>query len=307
MTTILIGVDGSPGSDDALAFARPLAAASDADVVLVDAFRYDDTPSRASNLAFRNTLKKDAEDTLRGAAARLEGVNPERVKTTAVACTSPARALDHLATTHNAELIVVGSAHAGRLGRIVPGSTAERLLHGAPCPVAVVPKGYRPEHGGQRPQIGIAYDGSKESEAALHAATLITTALGGQLRVIKVFDATSYAAPAMMGGPGYIETRATIEQDVEAALDATIARLPEAVHPESVFLAGDVVHELVTQSTGLDLLVAGSRGYGPLRAVLLGGVTGRLIREAACPLLIVPRGHETPLADLFGAAVAASF
>jgi nucleotide-binding universal stress UspA family protein len=307
MTTILIGVDGSPGSDDALAFAQPLAAESGATVLLASAFRYDDTPSRASNLAFRNDLKAEAERTLRRAADRLERIDPARVETTAIASTSPARALDGLAQSHHVELIVVGSAHTGRLGRIVPGSTAERLLHGAPCPVAVVPKGYRPQHGAQRPQIGVAYDGSQESEAALHAATRIATALGGQLRVIKVFDATSYAAPALMGGPGYTEMRATIEQDVEDSLEDTIAGLPEAVHPEPVFLTGDVVHELVTQSTGLDLLVAGSRGYGPARAVLLGGVTGRLIREAACPLLVVPRGHETPLADLFGAAAAATF
>jgi hypothetical protein len=78
------------------------------------------------------------------------------------------------------------------------------------------------------------------------------------------------------------------------------------VHPEPVFCAGDVVRELATQSTGLDLLVAGSRGYGPMRSVLLGGVTGRLMREAACPLIIVPRGHETPLAEMFGAAATAA-
>jgi nucleotide-binding universal stress UspA family protein len=182
MTTILIGVDGSPGADDAIAFARPLAVAARAAVVLVSAFRYDDTPSRASNLAYRAVLKAQAEDILRRAAVRLEGIDAARVNTFAVASPSAARALDRLAESEGAELIVVGSAHVGRLGRIVPGSTAERLLHGAPCPVAVVPKGYRSPTGAQRPQIGIAYNGSKESEAALHAATRIASALGGQLR-----------------------------------------------------------------------------------------------------------------------------
>ena len=50
------------------------------------------------------------------------------------------------------------------------------------------------------------------------------------------------------------------------------------------------------------VLVAGSRGYGPLRAVLLGGVNGRLVRVMSCPLIIVPRGHETPFGALFGPA-----
>jgi nucleotide-binding universal stress UspA family protein len=38
----------------------------------------------------------------------------------------------------------------------------------------------------------------------------------------------------------------------------------------------------------------GSRGYGPLRAVLLGGVAGRVLRDAACTVLVVPRGAELP-------------
>jgi nucleotide-binding universal stress UspA family protein len=41
-----------------------------------------------------------------------------------------------------------------------------------------------------------------------------------------------------------------------------------------------------TQS--LDLLVLGSRGYGPLRSVLLGGVSGHLIRTASCPVVVCP-------------------
>ena len=45
----------------------------------------------------------------------------------------------------------------------------------------------------------------------------------------------------------------------------------------------------------------GSRGYGPLRAVLLGSVSGRLVREAACPVIVVPRGVEAPLEELFAA------
>jgi nucleotide-binding universal stress UspA family protein len=47
---------------------------------------------------------------------------------------------------------------------------------------------------------------------------------------------------------------------------------------------------LVERSRGLDLLVAGSRGYGPLR-----GVSGRLSREAHCPVIVVPRGVEARL------------
>jgi hypothetical protein len=50
----------------------------------------------------------------------------------------------------------------------------------------------------------------------------------------------------------------------------------------------------------------GSRGYGPLRAVLAGGVSGRVIRGAHCPVVVMPRGVEAPLGELFGATAKAS-
>jgi nucleotide-binding universal stress UspA family protein len=46
---------------------------------------------------------------------------------------------------------------------------------------------------------------------------------------------------------------------------------------------------LAERSRELDLLVVGSRGYGPVRQVLIGGVSAELMRRAACPVLIVPR------------------
>jgi nucleotide-binding universal stress UspA family protein len=303
MSSILIGVDDSPRSEDAVAFAGTLAAASGATVVLACAFPYDDTPSRASNPESRAALEAQAEETLRRAAARLEGVDPARVKTVAVASTSAPRALDRLAESQRAELIVVAATHTGHLGRIFPGSTAERLLHGAPCPVAVVPEGYRPPPAGQPAQIGVAYDGSEESVAAVNAATRIALALAGQLRVIGVFEAAGVAGPVVTAGAG-LEMREAAEKQAREELDRAAAGLPDDVHAQTVFLAGDAVRQLAAQSAGLDLLVAGSRGYGPLRAVLLGGVTGRLVRVMSCPLIIVPRGHETTFGGLFGPAAA---
>jgi nucleotide-binding universal stress UspA family protein len=52
---------------------------------------------------------------------------------------------------------------------------------------------------------------------------------------------------------------------------------------------GDAATELVERSRELDLLVVGSRGYGPVRHALLGSVTSKLMQAAACPVLVVPR------------------
>jgi nucleotide-binding universal stress UspA family protein len=57
---------------------------------------------------------------------------------------------------------------------------------------------------------------------------------------------------------------------------------------------GDPVSELVTASRDSGLLVVGSRGYGPLGAVLLGSVSTRVVEHAACPVMVVPRTAPTP-------------
>ena len=65
---------------------------------------------------------------------------------------------------------MVGSSHRGKLGRVLPGSVGESLLRGAPCAVAVAPRGYA---GAEHPAIGligVAYDGSEEAKLALGEA-----------------------------------------------------------------------------------------------------------------------------------------
>ena len=57
---------------------------------------------------------------------------------------------------------------------------------------------------------------------------------------------------------------------------------------------------LMRVSENLDLLVCGSRGYGPVRAVLLGGVSRRLTAEAQCPVIVVPRGWTASLDGAHG-------
>jgi nucleotide-binding universal stress UspA family protein len=63
---------------------------------------------------------------------------------------------------------------------------------------------------------------------------------------------------------------------------------------------------LTAYSEHLDLLIMGSRGYGPLRSVLVGGVSGRVMRSAHCPVIVVPRGIEAPLGSLFAEAIEAA-
>jgi nucleotide-binding universal stress UspA family protein len=304
MTTILIGVDASPRSEDAIAFGNRLADVCCAKVVVACAFPYNDAIRQGSNASYREALSEDAGHTVRQMRDRLEGVGEGRTGVRTTANPSPAHALHDLAEAEHAELIVVGSSHTGRLGRVAPGSTAERLLHGAPCAVAVVPHGYRTLTEQPIRRIGVAYDGSEESTAAVAAAVELARALSAELEVIGVVAPAIYAAPGLMGGMSYAIPIEDIERAVQEGLDAVIAGLPADITAESVRLEGDPAEQLGAHSARLDLMLAGSRGYGPLRSVLVGGVSGRLMRTARCPVIVVPRGAEAPLSTLFGAAAA---
>ena len=95
-----------------------------------------------------------------------------------------------------------------------------------------------------------------------------------------------------------------VHEDYEArqreGLDEAVAAMPSDVRVETGFTAGSPSHELAAQSELVDLMVVGSRGYGPRAAVLLGGVTHTLLRKAACPVVVLPRGSRG-LEPLFAA------
>jgi nucleotide-binding universal stress UspA family protein len=215
----------------------------------------------------------------------------------AIADPSAPHALHSLAESRDAAMVVVGSTHRGAMGRIMPGSTGERLLHGLPCPVAIVPRGY--VDADPIRSVGVGYDGSEESEAALHAGYELARHCHATLRVIHVYDASHVSAPALMTMPGWESMRDNTEELHRKNLANAAAGLPTDVGIETVFITGATGEELAAESKLVDLMVVGSRGYGPRAAVLLGGVSHALIREATCPVVVLPRG-ACAIDSLFG-------
>ena len=307
MTTILIGADASERSQDAIALARKLADRSGSQLVLAAA-----VPCTPVGLVAGNAIVVLVQEVVKETKARLEATAATLRKAGYdVDCVtrgfiSAGQLLQTVAEERAVDLIIVGSTQTGRIGRVFSGSTAERLLHGAPCPVAVAPVGYRDIDHHQLRWIGVAFDGSDEARSALRAGVALAIRHGAQLDVLTVLDVMGFGAPALMGGPGHDRTRADVEATARAHLESVIAELAPEARPTGWLLTGDPADELARFSKDLDLLLAGSRGYGPMRAVLLGGMSGRLIREAACPLLITPRGAEHPLEGLLESDTAAA-
>jgi nucleotide-binding universal stress UspA family protein len=285
VATIVVGIEDSLRARDAVALAGELARACGAGVRAVCAYPFDARPAAHFNPSMREPLRRAAEETLEALCEPLSDLSV--VERVAVADPSPARALVADASASGSALIVVG--YHGR-----PRGTAWRLLQGSPYPVALAPLGHRlrPHSAGRR--VTAAFDASAEARAALFAASVLARALHVPLRIVTVLDLAP-APTEIHAPPGFLRLMPEAERDARARLERVTAAVPDA---EPVFLVGDPARELTLESEVSDLLVVGSRGYGPSPAILLGGVSGRLIETAACPVLVVPRGVPAPLSTL---------
>jgi nucleotide-binding universal stress UspA family protein len=226
--------------------------------------------------------------------------------------TSAARALHLAAEDEQAGLIVVGSSRSSGPGRVLAGATALSLLHGAPCPVGVAPQGWAPGSAGGRPAtIGVGYVEGDEGREALRGAIALARRAGAALRVVTVVKETLKLA--LETEPGYVagqfgRDREDVEGEhrwrAEQAARMALAELNAEGGPraEVEALVGEPADVLVDLSRHLDLLVCGSRAYGPLRAALLGSVSARVVAEARCPVIVVPRRARASLEALVAEA-----
>jgi nucleotide-binding universal stress UspA family protein len=187
-------------------------------------------------------------------------------------------------------MVVLGASERAGLGRIVPGSTAVRLLSSSAVPVAIAPRGYIPDSK-REPLIGVGFDGGPEAEHALDWAATLALGVRGRLRMLAVHEPIAF---------GNVSTGAFPVQSVGQALrgqlkdeaEKAAAGLSRGPSPEILFKDGDPAGELIEASAELDLLVLGSRAHGPARSVLLGSVSEATVAGSEAPVVVVPRGHE---------------
>jgi nucleotide-binding universal stress UspA family protein len=274
---VLVGVDGSGAAEDAVELALRLVDADDGELLLahVNAHRA---------LRLPRGRRRPADDVLGPAIAALPaGLRVRPIERDAA---SAAGGLCEGAEEERADLLVVGSHHDGPEGRTTPGSTALRLLQGAPCAVAVAPVGLR-EHG-RFHHVGVAYDGSAEARRALDIGYFLAGRDGAAV--------TLYRAISRVG----MEYAGAIAQEMDAAaqarrkdatdqLDAAADVAPAGVNPRTL-LVHDAPSTITKACDGIvDLLVIGSRGYGPMHRVLAGSVSLELLLDASQPVIVVPR------------------
>jgi len=285
---IIVGYDGTDESQDALELACRLAQLWDGRLTLAFAYAGRSIPVQIGSAAIGVTMSEEAQAVLdRGLKSVPASI---RASTRKLADPSPARALHELAEKDRADIVVLGSTALGAVGRVTVGSIATRLLHGLSCAVAVAPHGFAAQRPSPIERIGVCWDGSAEAELALHAAIEIARTASGKLLVLTAIDRPaehypSYPAPEV---PEYM-----LGDDLgEELFDAAMEHIPESIRSAGRTLHGKPAMALSRQARAdeLDVVVSGSRGYGPLGRVLLGGVSSKLMRMAPCPVIVVPRG-----------------
>jgi nucleotide-binding universal stress UspA family protein len=283
--TIVVGVDAREGGRDALALADALARLSAGALVAVHAYPYDYFVSRSASTGFEVAMHGAAMETLQLELERT-GIG---ARAFAVPDDSPARSLHLAAEREGADLIVVGSAHRGRIGRVLAGDVTAGTLHSAPCPVVVAPAGYA-QRVAKLETIGVGYDGSAESRAAVELAHELAETAGARLRVVDV------VVPAEPGGaigayrPDWAEHARLRREEAHDRVERIVAELGDVATGEVAF--GDPATELACEGNGLDLLVTGSRNYGPIRRLVLGSTSSKLVHHAPCPVLVTTRSIE---------------
>ena len=272
--SVLVGVDFRQSGRDAIALARTLTDPQGS-MTLVHVYPGRFMPTHAV------TPERLDEERARG-ERRLEtersemGVEAELVLTQGP---TPGQGLHEQAEQRAADLLVLGSCHRGTVGRAMLGDDTRGALNGAPCAIAIAPTGYA-EQPQRLAKIGVGYNGSPESKVALQAAKDLAASTGAEIVAFHLVTLPAYAYGAV--GAAVLANLDVAVEEAEKevhALEGVEGRAQYGLASDLADLAADV-----------DLMVVGSRGYGPWGRLVHGSTSNRLARHIRAPLLVVPRG-----------------
>ncbi|GAA1226877.1 universal stress protein [Prauserella halophila] len=280
---VVVGTDGSEGAERALDWATDMAVLSNRPLRIVHAFTYvqgfygGDLP--ASPEVYR-AMEDEGRTFMDDARTRVTARAPElRVETDMLLQGSVPMLVDE---SERASMLVVGTSGRGGFTGMLVGSTSVSLTAHAHCPVVVVRGDSEAASDGP---VVVGVDGSGVSTAAVTMAFREASLLGAPLVAVHAWADVEYepGLPEMAEG-------SSREQSEQIVLSEALAGMPERypdVRVERVVVPGKPRQQLLERAAGARLLVAGSRGRGGFRGMLLGSTSQALIHHAACPVMIV--------------------
>ena len=289
MTEILVGVTTDQASDDAAALGVALARTIDA-VPVVAHVRPEPWRAPGSgqvDAEWDAYLESSSQAAIDAVVAR-HSVDLEQLGfgTDISVHRSSGHGLDHAAQRRGASCVVIGSAPGGETGRITSGSTSEQLTHGAHVPVAIAPTGYAGYAPERIHRIVVAVDMAYRPGRLAAALDLLPDL---EVALICVVRRATSIYTTQLGMDAELGVLHELRRVAADALESARADLRRPC--ESHVLVGDSVDAALAELTWHrgDLLVCGSSELGPVRRVLLGDMTFRLLRAATVPVLVAPR------------------
>jgi nucleotide-binding universal stress UspA family protein len=255
--TLIVGLDEAAQGRDALALGRLLAERLGAEPVVA-----------------------------RDLASLFQDLDPEE---RVAACRAPGEFLSRVSGAEDAAMAVIGSPWQRPFGRLRRSGAGRDLLHGAGCAVAVAPCGYAEREYTCVRRLGVAFDGSDEGWVALETAIRLAERLHAKLHVITVIEPTSVGYGGAYSGVSSAVCHSANQKQHARVLETGIDAVPDSLPVQSQLLEGDAGRMIAAAGGDLDLMIIGSRGYGPLKRTFLGSTSSRVIRQSPAPVLVLPR------------------
>jgi nucleotide-binding universal stress UspA family protein len=302
---VLIGVDGSSGSFEAIALvSRIVDAGRDQIALYYSAAEMLQGPAGQSEPGIRDRARQALADAVFvEAKKRLPAALRDGVHTIAGA-QRPAHGLLVAADNWRADVIAVGSRGLGPIQNVLLGSVARGVVQAGTLPVLVA----RGSSAGQESlRLLVAYDRASAARVA-ELLGQITWPKGSTGRVMRVVE--SFLAGPL---PAWLEQQAR-DADAEAMaqawvseheeevrqqreeLAAYIAQLPSAFRGQApIVCEGHPADQILKTiaADAVDLIVVGKTAERGLARMILGSTSARVLSHTQCSVLVVPP-HETP-------------
>jgi len=283
-SAVVVGVDGSPSSIDAVRWAARDCERRGRTLRLVHSYLM---PSKVApqllgiGSRIRGALAAQGQRWLDEAEKTAVDVAPRVVVETAMADEAAVPLL--VRESADVEEVVLGSRGLGGFARLLLGSTALGVATAAGCPVVVV-RGVLAEDG----PVVVGVDGSLAGEAA--AGFAFRAAAAREAPLVAVIAWSDYLEPALYDRTWPRPDRSRVEAAELGVLDRSLDRWREEfpeVHVDRVVSEDPPVRALLHHGRGARLLVVGSRGHGALAGMLLGSTSQALVHHAPCPVAVV--------------------
>jgi nucleotide-binding universal stress UspA family protein len=293
---ILLATDLSPWAQDAEAYACSIALSWGATLIVMSVLEFPPgmNPDYAVNRLYLDELMKEATTRLVDLKARAGGLGLS--VQSRIATGIPSEEVLAVTRAEDAELVVVGTRGKTGLEHILLGSTAERIIRMAPCPVLAVPAAK--QRAGENPKATVTrmlvpVDFSDCSLDALEYGALIAQRSNAFMKLLHVLEPVSYGLDFTLP---HMAQRESSKTAITKRLSDLVSALTSAGLASDFLISGGLpADSILTAAAAHDigLIVMGTHGRRGLSHALFGSVAESVLRKSWCPILTVrsPKFH----------------